>query len=122
MSWLLALEVLLGGVAMVGFAGHRVQGAARRALLLGGALGVLRLPVVVASAVAWGAVGAAVALALMGLISAAAWWASYLQITSGGKSDGGVHAGNSGPARCAADHCGHRWARAHALRAPRQRQ
>ncbi|WP_328364812.1 hypothetical protein OHQ88_16280 [Micromonospora zamorensis] len=95
--WLLALEVLLGGVAMVGFAGHRVQGAARRALLLGGALGVLRVPVVVASAVAWGAVGAAVALALMGLISAAAWWASYLQITSGSR-DGGVHAGTRGPA------------------------
>ncbi|WBB69872.1 hypothetical protein [Micromonospora sp. WMMD812] len=87
--WLLALEVLLGGTAMVAFAGHRVHGAARRALLLGGALGVLRVPVVVACAVVWGAVGAAVALALMGLISAAAWWASYLQTTGGGH-DGGA--------------------------------
>jgi len=81
--WLLALEVLFGGMAMVGFAGHRVQGAARRSLLLGGGLGVLRVPVVVGFAVVWGAVGAAVALALMGLLSAAAWWASYLQITGG---------------------------------------
>ncbi|RAO49277.1 hypothetical protein GAR06_01105 [Micromonospora saelicesensis] len=81
--WLLALEVLFGGVAMVGFAGHRVQGAARRALLLGGVLGGLRIPMVVAGAVVWGAVGAAVALALMGLISAAAWWISYLQKTGG---------------------------------------
>ncbi|MEU8300247.1 hypothetical protein AB0C04_23575 [Micromonospora sp. NPDC048909] len=88
--WLLALEVLLGGVAMVGFAGHRVQGVARRALLLGGVLGVLRVPVVVAGAVMWGAVGAAVALAVMGLISAAAWWASYLQTTGRGRDGGAI--------------------------------
>ncbi|MEU5960661.1 hypothetical protein ABZ777_05575 [Micromonospora parva] len=81
--WLLALEVLFGGMAMVGFAGHRVQGAARRALLLGGVLGILRIPTVVVGAEMWGPVGAAVALALMGLISAAAWWISYLQQTGG---------------------------------------
>ncbi|TDB79764.1 hypothetical protein [Micromonospora sp. KC721] len=79
---LLAVETVAAGTAMVAFAGHRVQGAARRALLIGSILGVLRIPLVTAGAVLRGATGAAVALALLGLLSALAWWGSYLHLLS----------------------------------------
>ncbi|MER7416144.1 hypothetical protein ABT346_05045 [Micromonospora peucetia] len=80
---LLALEVLLSGLALVGFAGHRVHGAGFRALLLGGVLGVIRVPVVVAGGLLLGAAGAAVALLLMALLSAVVWGISYAALVRG---------------------------------------
>ncbi|TDB77800.1 hypothetical protein [Micromonospora sp. KC723] len=77
---LLALETVAAGAAMVAFAGHRVQGAARRTLLIGSSLGVLRIPLVTTGAVWRGATGAAVALAVMALLSVLAWWGSYLHL------------------------------------------
>ncbi|MEH0936275.1 hypothetical protein [Micromonospora psammae] len=100
----LAAEVLLAGVAMVGFAGHRVQGAGSRALLIGGALGVVRVPLVVVGGASLGAFGAAAALVLMGLLSATAWWCSYVRLLrTTGPTGGGPTAGPGGSELGAAD-------------------
>ncbi|MET8092058.1 hypothetical protein [Micromonospora sp. NPDC005220] len=75
---LLALESLLTVPATIGFAGLRVEQASRRAIVLGVLLGGLRVPVVVAGAVLFGAPGAAGALVVLALASAVAWGGSYL--------------------------------------------
>ncbi|MFJ6197808.1 hypothetical protein [Micromonospora sp. NPDC092111] len=73
----LAVESLLAIPAAVGYAGLRIEGASGRAVLAGGLLGVLRVPVVVAGAVFLGAAGAAGALVAMALLSAVVWGRSY---------------------------------------------
>ncbi|RLK22465.1 O-antigen/teichoic acid export membrane protein [Micromonospora sp. M71_S20] len=103
---LLAVEVIAAGAAMVAFAGHRVEGAARRTLLIGAALGAVRIPAVTVGAMLRGATGAAVALALMGLLSMVTWWVSYLDLlrVDGRQADrSGIRAGGGGaPAMSAA--------------------
>ncbi|MEU5564186.1 hypothetical protein [Micromonospora musae] len=74
----LALESLLTVAATVGFAGHRVERAGRRALLLGTLLGLIRVPAVLGGALLFGAAGAAGAMVAMALASAVVWWCSYL--------------------------------------------
>ncbi|MEG3633607.1 MATE family efflux transporter [Micromonospora palythoicola] len=81
---LLALESLLAVPAAVGFAGLRIERASRRAVTLGLVLGVLRVPVVVAGAVLFGATGAAGALVVLALVSAVAWAGSYLLLLGAG--------------------------------------
>lgn len=77
---LLALESLLAVPAAIGFAGLRVERASWRAIVLGVAVGVLRVPVVVGGAVLLGATGAAGALALLALVSGLAWSVGYLML------------------------------------------
>ncbi|WP_327026912.1 hypothetical protein [Micromonospora sp. NBC_01739] len=77
---LIAVEVLLAPIALVGFAGHRVQGAGGRALLIGGVLGPIRVVSIVAGGVLFGAYGAAGGLALIVVVSASCWCVSYLTL------------------------------------------
>ncbi|MFI7078711.1 oligosaccharide flippase family protein [Micromonospora sp. NPDC049903] len=77
---LLSVEALLAPIALVAFAGHRVQSAGARALAIGVALGPLRIATIVAGGVLFGAGGAAGALAVLALLSAACWWFSYLRL------------------------------------------
>ncbi|WP_165521900.1 hypothetical protein [Micromonospora zingiberis] len=77
---LIAVETVLAPIAVVGFAGHRVQGASLRALSIGGLLGPVRIVVIVAGGVLLGAPGAAGALALIAVVSASCWWISYLSL------------------------------------------
>jgi O-antigen/teichoic acid export membrane protein len=81
---LLAVEALLAPVALVAFAGHRVQAASTRALLIGGVLGPVRIAVIVVGGVLFGAGGAAGALAVLAVLSAGSWWLSYLSLDRGG--------------------------------------
>ncbi|QOC92756.1 MATE family efflux transporter [Micromonospora craniellae] len=77
---LLSVEALLAPIALVAFAGHRVQSAGARALAIGVVLGPLRIATIVAGGVLFGAGGAAGALAVLALLSAACWWSSYLRL------------------------------------------
>ena len=77
---LLAVEALLAPVAMVAFAGHRVQAASTRALSIGAVLGPVRVAVIVMGGVLFGAGGAAGALAVIAFLSAGCWWLSYLSL------------------------------------------
>ncbi|MDG9675552.1 hypothetical protein [Micromonospora sp. DH14] len=76
----LALEGLLQAPALIGFAGHRIQQAGGRALLLGSVMGLLRVLLVVTGGVILGAPGAAYAMVVMALISTGVWWASYVSL------------------------------------------
>jgi O-antigen/teichoic acid export membrane protein len=76
----LALESLLAVAATVGFAGHRVEWATFRALLIGTVLGLVRVPAILAGAVLLGERGAAAAMVVMAAVSSAAWWSSYLAL------------------------------------------
>ncbi|MEV6692351.1 hypothetical protein AB0M35_12875 [Micromonospora sp. NPDC051196] len=75
---LFAVEALLAPVALVAFAGHRVQAASARALLIGGVLGPIRVGAIVAGGVLFGAGGAAATMAVIAFLSAGCWWLSYL--------------------------------------------
>ena len=70
---------VLGGVAAV--AGHRVAFAGRRTVLLRLVTGVARPVVVVFGAVVWGVAGAAWAMAAFAVVSAIAWWVSYVDLS-----------------------------------------
>ncbi|MEU8262038.1 hypothetical protein AB0C02_15610 [Micromonospora sp. NPDC048999] len=77
---LLGVEAVLVPAALVAFAGHRVERAGARALLLGAGLGPVRVVVVVSGGLLFGANGAAGALAVMAVASASCWWISYLSL------------------------------------------
>ncbi|WP_146603408.1 hypothetical protein [Micromonospora endophytica] len=79
---LLSVEALLEPIALVAFAGHRVQSAGARALAIGVLLGPLRIATIVAGGVLFGAAGAAGALAVLALLSAACWWLSYRRLNA----------------------------------------
>lgn len=77
---LLAVEAVLAPIALVGFAGHRVQGASVRALLIGAVLGPVRVFMIASGGVLLGAQGAAGSLAVLAVLSAGCWWLSYLSL------------------------------------------
>ncbi|WP_204035410.1 glycosyltransferase [Micromonospora qiuiae] len=98
---LLAVEAVLAPIATVGFAGHRVQGAAGRALLIGCVLGPMRILLFVSGGVLYGAQGAVAALAVLAALTAACWWLSYLTVdASGGHSAAGRPSGTTDSPAC----------------------
>jgi O-antigen/teichoic acid export membrane protein len=94
----LAVESLLIVPALVGFAGHRIQQAGPRALLLGSVMGLMRVVVVVAGGAAFGARGAAYAMVVMGLISVVVWWGSYVLLLRRMEAAGSIAGGVRGEA------------------------
>ena len=74
---LLAIESLLIIVAIVPFAGLRALLAGRATLIVRTGLGVLRLGCVVTAGVLWGATAAALAMSLVAIVGAVAWWRTY---------------------------------------------
>ncbi|HET9518173.1 MAG TPA: hypothetical protein VFO77_10635 [Actinoplanes sp.] len=85
----LAFELVFATATAVAFAGHRVQRAGMRTLLIRSVLAPLRVVGVVGAGMLFGAKGAATAMALMALIGLMVWWASYLSLvrTTGGSSN-----------------------------------
>lgn len=74
---ILAVESLLALVSMVAFAGHRVERAGTRALLLGTTMGVVRVVGLTGAAVVLGARGVALTMVVLAGCTVATWWFSY---------------------------------------------
>lgn len=83
----LAFESVFMVAAMVAFAGHRIEQAATRTLVLGATLGPIRIVAVVGAGHLFGAPGAAWAMAALALCSAGGWWWSYLALLRGQRQD-----------------------------------
>lgn len=79
----LAVEMLLGMVASVPFAGHRAFLAGRESAQRRSVLGVLRILLVVSVSAVFGVLGAVVAMAVVALISASVWWLGFVELIRG---------------------------------------
>ncbi|WBB81589.1 hypothetical protein O7606_09610 [Micromonospora sp. WMMD882] len=77
---MLGIETVLVPVALVAFAGHRVQHAGGRALLVGAVLGLVRVTVVVGGGLLFQAEGTAAARTGVAVTAAFVWWLSYLTL------------------------------------------
>ncbi|GIG91685.1 MATE family efflux transporter [Plantactinospora endophytica] len=73
----LAVESVFMVAAMVAFAGHRIERAGARTLLLGAVLGPVRVGAIVGAGHLFGAAGAAWAMAGVACCAATGWWWSY---------------------------------------------
>ena len=74
---MVAAELFFAILATITFAGHRVERAGVRALVIRVIRAPFQIGVVVIFALNFGAQGAATAMAAMSLVGAASWWLSY---------------------------------------------
>jgi hypothetical protein len=74
----LAVESILALAATVALAGHRVERAGGRALLLGSLMGVVRVLALTTAGFSLHVRGCAGILVVLALLSALVWWGSYL--------------------------------------------
>lgn len=77
----LAIESVLALVGNIAAAGHRSRLAGARSLTLRLSVGIPRPFIVIAAAAAWGALGAAWAMAALSVINCVIWWLSYRQLS-----------------------------------------
>ncbi len=81
----LALEVILAAVSAVAFAGHRIEAASRRTLIVRLCIAPARITAIAISGVVAGALGASIAMAATAAVGALVWWWSYTRILSEGR-------------------------------------
>lgn len=75
---LLAIESLLTVMSLIAFAGHRVERAGSRTLVIGFLIGIVRVLALSATGHTFGARGAAYVLVLLASLSVIVWWTSYV--------------------------------------------
>lgn len=82
----LAIELFFVILTAVPFAGHRALLAARNTLVIRIALAAIRIASIVVAAIYFGAIGAALAMAVTAMIGTIVWWWSYSSLLKEGRA------------------------------------